>query len=197
MRIAMRVIAGEHLALRAIARILKMDALLIKQGKTVDNALLRDIIEYVQTVPDKIHHPKEERYLFAAMRKRAPERTREILSRLYKEHQDENDLIAILSTALSNYEKDPDEQRHIFAQLALDYTDFLNGHIDLENFQAFPLAGEVLEEEDWETIDAAFAKNRDPIVSREEKSKFEALHKRIMDMSLPPFGTKQPDNKSS
>ena len=32
----------------------------------MDVSLLRDIVEYIEEFPDKIHHPKEERYIFRA-----------------------------------------------------------------------------------------------------------------------------------
>jgi hemerythrin-like domain-containing protein len=187
MRPSAKVLANEHLALRGVARIIKMDALLIKGDRPVALEMLEDIIEYIKAFPDKFHHPKEEDYLFKAMRLRS-EDTHEILDRIFLEHKKEYQLIEDFDASLQSFKKDPIGQKDNFADIAIQYSDFLNAHLDLENKKAFPMAEKVLTEEDWAEIDAAFSDNNDPIVAGAEKTRFDQLHKRIMDLGLPPFG---------
>ncbi len=52
----------------------------------------------------------------------------------------------------------------------------------------FPKAETLLGEEDWARIDAAFAGNRDPIVDGAEKSRYDNLRRRILELGLPPMG---------
>ncbi|MEZ5841008.1 MAG: hemerythrin domain-containing protein [Hyphomicrobiales bacterium] len=187
MRPAMRVLAREHMALRGIARVLGMDALMIERGRPVDVEVLRAIVEYISAVPDKIHHPKEEDYIFAAMRRRSAEPI-PVLDRLLKEHKREYELIERFSEKLEAYAADPVGGAPDFVFVAKSYVNFLENHMRLENQEAFPLAEKLLTEEDWEAIDAAFAENHDPLTGAAPEARYEQLHKRIMDLGLPPFG---------
>ncbi|SCA56022.1 conserved hypothetical protein [Candidatus Terasakiella magnetica] len=192
MRTTIKVLAREHLALNGIARILKIDANLIRDGKVVSHELLDDIVTYIREFPNKIHHPKEENFLFKAMRERSEE-THEVLDHLYEEHEREYEMIEYFSKALADYKVNPRKEAKVFAQIAIEYAEFLEGHIRYENSNAFPLANAVLTEEDWEKIDVAFADNKDPISNPDEMKKFADLHHRIMDLGLPPFDIKHKD----
>ncbi len=187
MRTTMRVLRSEHLALKGVGRILKMEAALLEQGKDVDVSLLKDIVEYIEEFPDTIHHPKEERYIFRAMRARSPQ-AGDLLDRLYREHLEENALIAEFGKNLNAYENDREAGREDLAKIARIYSEFLEGHMKLENEEAFPLAEKVLTEEDWADIDAAFAENRDPFATGEQLDRFANLHRRIVGMGLPLVG---------
>ena len=52
---------------------------------------------------------------------------------------------------------------HIHAMWARSYFDFYKGHMAVEEKQIIPEALKVLTEEDWTTLDAAFAENTDPL----------------------------------
>ncbi len=195
MRPSMPVLAREHMALRGVARVLKMDALVIERGGSIDIDVLHAIVTYIQAFPDQMHHPKEEDYVFAAMRKRNPEPI-PVLDRLLQEHTREDELIREFAEQLHAYETDPETQAAAFVRVAKNYVAFLENHMTLENADAFPLAETLLTEQDWAEIDAAFAKNDDPIFGQETVARFEALRKRIMDLGLPPFGLGQRGDKS-
>ena len=189
MRLAQRVLAREHLALRAVARVVAFEATLLKEGKPVDGRLLESIVEYVTEFPDRIHHPKEEDHLFARMRARDAALCGPVLDKLLDEHQKEEVHIGELGRALKDFQGGVAGARERLADLAASYAYFLDRHIDLENLDAFPLAEQVLTEGDWAAIDAAFADNDDPLAGgKDEKQRFAELHRRILALGAPPPG---------
>jgi branched-chain amino acid transport system ATP-binding protein len=164
-----------------------MDADILDRGQDVDVRLLESIARYIETFPDRIHHPKEEQYLFKAMRKRSPEAAA-MLDGLYKEHQKENVMIRDYAAAVAAYERDGAKARAAMAVMARDYADFMENHIERENREAFPLAERILTEADWAAIDAAFLDNDDPMLGGPARAEFDALHRRIVALGLPPMG---------
>lgn len=188
MRPSMRVLAREHLALRALARIIALESELLRRDGRVDVDLLQNIAAYIGEFPNRIHHPKEEDFLFRCMRVRAPERCGPILDRLRIEHVKEGESIARFLAALAAFRGGDAGAAETLADVAANYAKHLERHIEFENTQAFPLAEEVLQEADWAEIDAAFARNQDPLVSGDATSHFSDLHRRIMAMGAMPPG---------
>ena len=184
MRSSLRVLKGEHLALKGIARVLKMEALVLERGGRVDTEILDDIAAYVCEFPMRIHHPKEERTLFATLSGRSPEADRLIVA-LTNQHEEETRLVAELGAAVRAYAADGDGG---LAAVARRYARFLEDHIHMEDSQLFPLAEELLPAAAWEAVDAAVARLDDPEAEAEEKARFTRLHMRIMDAALPPMG---------
>lgn len=188
MRPAMRILGREHLALRAVARMIAMEAVLLERDGRADVALLESIGAYIAEFPNRIHHPKEEAFLFRAMRQRAPERCTALLDRLMFEHGKEDESIEQFLNALSDYKNSAPGATARLANVAGSYAKHLERHIEVENTQAFPLAEEVLLASDWQTIDAAFLANDDPLVSATPGLRFAELHRRIMALGATPPG---------
>lgn len=188
MRPSMRILAKEHLALRAVARIMAMEAIILARDGRVDLALLESIAAYIAQYPNKIHHPKEEAFLFRHMRIRAPERCTAILDRLLGEHNKEQESIATFLNALAAFRNAEPGAAAQLAHVTGTYAKYLERHIELENTQAFPLAEEVLQEADWQEIDAAFLSNDDPLVGTTAGLQFAELHRHILGLGAMPPG---------
>ena len=68
---AIQIIKDEHLAIAAVLYCLRYIVKEVKdEGKAPDFVLLRAILDYIVSYPDRWHHPKEDKYLFAAVRAR-------------------------------------------------------------------------------------------------------------------------------
>lgn len=187
MRPSLRILAKEHLALRAVARLVAIEAEVLRRDGRADIDLLGNIAAYIAEFPNRIHHPKEEDVLFRRMRARAPERCGAILDHLLSEHVGESARIAVFLAALADFRAGLANAAAKLASVAASYAEYLDHHIETENTLAFPLAEEVLDEADWDAIDAAFLGNDDPLVSGDEISHFRDLHRRIMALgALPP-----------
>ena len=194
MRHAEQVLRSEHLALKGIYRILRMEAQLLSQNQAADFPVLEAIVEYICEFPDRIHHPKEEQYVFQLMRERSPD-AESLLDTLLQQHEQEDQLIAELQQKLSAFKTDP-SQRDVFIDVAKRYADFLENHLAIEDKQAFPLAKQILTAADWDVIDRGFATNDDPLAAGKPTERYTRLHHKIMSLAtLPLAASDQPQDK--
>lgn len=189
MRTALRVLYAEHLALRSVVRVFMLDVKAMASGAKVKISDLRDIIQYIRDFPGRIHHPKEDQYLFKALRAYADSDLNEVLDRLEKDHHQEYDHIARLETQLTAVEQEDSGAVASFAEAAESYAKFLGEHMVLENDEVFPKAETLLSDDDWIEIDKALAENDDPLVQGSDIThQYEDLHRRILAMGAPPMG---------
>ena len=144
-----------------------------------DLDLLFSIVYYIRVFPDKFHHPKEERYLFKAVRNRSPE-TGDILDQLVRQHATAERMVDELDAALKAYDKHYPNGLEDLAMTAESFVDLQREHMRLEEEKVLPVAKAVLTEEDWREIDNAFASNTDPLFSENLETAFHSLHDRIM-----------------
>ena len=107
MRHAEQVLRREHLALKGIYRVLKMEASRLRGNQTPDFPVLEAIVEYIREFPDRIHHPKEEQHVFRAACESAVRKRRLLLDVLFREHEQETRLIAELQKTLQAFQGRP------------------------------------------------------------------------------------------
>ncbi|MFQ5761365.1 MAG: hemerythrin domain-containing protein, partial [Acidiferrobacterales bacterium] len=100
-------------------------------------------VEYFLDYPDLCHHPKEDNYLFPALRRRHPG-AEPILSELEEQHRHGAVLLDELRKALSAYEFQGAAAYPSFHKSVLAYTKFEYEHARKEERDVFPLALEYL-----------------------------------------------------
>jgi hemerythrin-like domain-containing protein len=185
---ALRIIHDEHAALSAMLRTI---LLLLQQhrqrGTLPDFGTLRAMLFYVDEFPEQRHHRKESELLFPALRVRTQEAA-SVLDRLDRDHAQGERAIRDLEHHLLAFEMMGDSRRTAFEQAAQNYVDFYLRHMALEETQVLPLAERVLTAQDWLTLDAAFAANRDPLAGHEPEEEYRALYTRIVNTLPSPLG---------
>lgn len=180
------IILNEHRAFETVLTALRefMDG--VEAGRyTVDFALLAAMIEYVTDGPERIHHHKEDEYLFAKLRLRCPELGATI-DDLMKDHARGPRLTSGLEHALIHYRNAGDAGLQAFLEKVRAYVDFQWGHILKEERELIPHAREKLLAEDWLIIDAAFLTNHNPWQGAENE--FSALFEKIVTLAPAPIG---------
>jgi len=71
---ALEIIRGEHRSLAAVLHALQFLARNVRNhGAAPDYGLLRLMVDYIESFHQRFHHPKEDEYLFNAIRKRTRE----------------------------------------------------------------------------------------------------------------------------
>lgn len=145
------------------------------------------MLYYIDAFPERLHHPKEDRYLFAALRRRAPEVV-PVLDELKKEHEESTSLIRKLQRTLLRYEQIGNTGFASFAAAVDDYANFHWQHMRKEEEIVLPAAEQKLTETDWKEIDKAFAENTDPIEGGNGEDDFKALFSRITNLAPAPIG---------
>jgi hemerythrin-like domain-containing protein len=157
------IISAEH---RSIAAVLHGMQHTVREayepGRTLDTALLQQMIDYLCTFPAKLHHPKEEDQLFRLLRLRGGE-SEAVLQDLEREHALEAALVQAVTDALARH--DPADASTL--EPVLDAIQRLAGalwdHMRVEESQVFSAAARQLLPEDWSAVVKAFTANVDPL----------------------------------
>ena len=180
------IIHDEHRALAAMLSGLRTLVAEIEAGRQQpDFDLLASMIRYVDEVPEKVHHPKEDQYLFAKLRLRSPEAL-PVIEQLEAEHEQGEARIGALRAALATYRQQGAAGLASFKLALTIYLEQEWHHMNTEEHKIFPLAKAHLTAEDWAEIDAAFLANGSPWAGA--AGEYEALFSKIVNMAPAPVG---------
>ena len=184
---AITIIQDEHRAITAVVEGLRHLVAEVGAGRMApDHALFGAMFHYIEMFPEKLHHPKEDDYLFARLRARRPDAA-PLLDALEREHVVGRERFAELKAAWERFRADP-ATFGPFAEGVERYAHFHWRHMRREDDAVLPLAVEALTAEDWAEIDAAFASNEDPVVGVPGSKVFRELFRRIVTIAPPPWG---------
>lgn len=176
MPLAHSVIRSEHFELSLVLACLRQ--LAQDASRLPDFDVLYLILDYIEGFPETFHHPKEELYLFEAVRRREPD-AGPLIDRLCDEHAQGVDLMTELREALDAYARDP-EAGSRFHDVAMRYVAFEQAHMQYEEQEILPLALKVLTREDWQEIGAAFLSNQHPLLNPTRQRQFDKLFGMIL-----------------
>jgi hemerythrin-like domain-containing protein len=191
MRDAISILKSEHRSISAVLQGLKEVARMAQNAKERPQfQALRSMVRYIDEYPEKLHHPKEDEYLFKRVAARSPQ-ARLLVEELMAEHEEGARLIRELERALLFFEEDWPGGAREFQQAVDKYAEFHWKHMRKEEEQLLPLAQRHLTPEDWRVIDAAFAANADPIAGLQERD-LEKLFSRIANIAPAPVGLGEP-----
>jgi hemerythrin-like domain-containing protein len=185
---AIRVITNEH---RALAAVLHGMLYLVHQIRDHDDKpdfnLFGAMIFYIDSFPERFHHPKEDQYLYRILRMRHAQAA-PLLDRLETEHRVGAEKIRTLEQALARYQHGGKAEFANFLAAVESYADFHWEHMKAEEQQALPMAEKYLSTADWEEIDAAFLGHSDPMLGVRVRTEFDKLFTRIVNLAPPPIG---------
>ncbi len=171
----------DHANIANLLEILESEMLAIEVGKTPDYSLLQNIMCYMTQYPDRIHHPRED-LIFVQLLKREPG-ARDDVDDLLEEH------IAI-GLAGQNFDKllrtsdtDSVEVREQLGTAGFAYIRAQREHMLKEERKLYPLAMEVLTEEDWQIIDEELDAIEDPLFGAVIAEEYQRLYSLIIDQT--------------
>ncbi|MDM0014290.1 hemerythrin domain-containing protein [Variovorax sp. J22P168] len=183
-----RIILDEHAALSAMLRsILMLLAEHRRQQSLPDFTALRAMLFYVDQFPEQLHHRHESELLFPKLRARVP-LARELLDRLDHEHARGERNIREVEHALLMFEMLGEAHRARFEAAMERYAEFYLAHMALEEKEILPLAERILGADDWDELDTAFRRHRDPFTGHEPADEWRALFTRIVNAVPAPIG---------
>ena len=189
---AIALIKTEHRTLAALLHAMKHLIREIRAGHAEpDFALLRSMVYYIDAFPERMHHPKEESYLFTPLAQRTHAADAD-LALLREEHERGARLIRDLGHALLCYEHEPKTGFAVFAATVESYAGFYARHMECEEKIVIPLALEVLLPEEWVALEHAFTENHDPLHGDAREAHFRALFSHIVNLAPPPIGVGPP-----
>ncbi len=193
--VSIRIIRDEHAALAAMLRSLRA---MVERGpgsvpgNVVESKdyfdVLRAMLFYIDEFPERLHHPKESDLLFPRVARMAPE-TMETIVRLEQDHSTSEADVRKLQHLLLAWELLGEARRADFEQAVYRYLDAYLKHMLLEETVILPAAIRVLNDADWEELDAAFASNCDPLTGKYPRDPaYDQLFSRIVMQTPAPIG---------
>lgn len=184
----LNIIRDEH---RSIAAILHGMEYLVQgiraRRKKVDPRVFNAMLYYLDTFSERMHHPKEDTYLFKAMRERSAEAGPHVAD-LEEDHARGEDALRRLAQCLIRYQEGGEREFPAFEREVENFVRNYRDHMRKEEDVVFPLAERLLSASDWQAIDRAFEENRDPLAGERDTRDFEKLFDRIVTLAPPPIG---------
>lgn len=185
---AINTLHNEHRSLAAVlGGLVEVVRGIRERGEAPNFDLLGAMIYYIDTFPERCHHPKENQYLFRLLRMRDPT-SAPLVDRLEHEHRISAVKVRALEQALERYRCGGATEFAPFAAAVDDFVAFNWAHMHAEETEAIPLAREHLTSEDWVAIDVAFASHTDPLVGVQAAAGYNELFSRIVNLAPPPLG---------
>jgi branched-chain amino acid transport system ATP-binding protein len=166
---ALDIIRSEH---RSIAAVLDNLRRLARGAAArpwrVDRGVFSAMVNYLENFADRVHHPKEDRYLFAAVRRHDPW-AGSLIAGLEREHAGGEQALRDLRLSLERFEAAGGDGYAEFERAVEAFVQAYFGHMRREEEELFPLAEKLITPQEWADIDQAFEENRDPVASGELK----------------------------
>jgi len=184
---AIQIIKDEHLAISAVLYSLRYLVKEMRKGAAPNFPLLKAILDYIVSYPDRWHHPKEDKYLFAAVRRRTREADK-LIERLEREHSLGYPMVEELKRDLIAFQEGSAEARERFFTTADRYAELEWEHLHTEEEVFMPIAERVLTAEDWAEIHTAFRENDNPLFGIKPKEEAESLYQKILSLAPAPMG---------
>jgi len=185
---AIRIIREEHQSLAAVLHGLLYVVRGIRAHQTEpDFSLLGAMVYYIDTFPERFHHPKEDAWLFRLLQLRHPD-ARDLIDRLQSEHRAGAVKLRQLERSLLRYQEGGRAEFAVFAAAVESFVAFERNHMRSEETEVIPLAQKYLTPSDWAKIDAAFLDHTDPLLGEAVRDDFVGLFRRIVNLAPPPIG---------
>ena len=175
---ALSAIRDEHRSLAAVIHALQRAT---QDAGMPDFRLLRAMLYYIEHFPERLHHPKEEAYLFRKLAERTHD-CNAVIAQLRQQHSDGAKLFAALRAALVEYEAGSMVGAR-FCELIEDFATSQWEHMHAEENVILPSALSYLTAQDWTEIAGAFLDNKDPRFGRDVDEPFSDLCARVLSLA--------------
>ena len=185
---AIDILCSEH---RSLAAVLHGMLYLVREirlrGTTPRFDVLHAMVHYIDMFPERVHHPKEDAYLFRFLALRCQDAA-PLIDQLQIEHRVGDEKIRALDQALERYQRGGATEFPAFAEAVQAYAAFHWDHMRTEEDKLIPQARKHLTTEDWKEIDAAFTGHSDPLFGAKAEDECESLFRKIVNLAPPPIG---------
>ncbi|MFZ6730479.1 hemerythrin domain-containing protein [Undibacterium sp. Ji42W] len=185
---SLRIIQDEHEHLSSVIQGMRYFVRHIDSGGNAPGLkVFRAMLYYIMEYPEKVHHPKEDQYLFAKIKERTHQLDSE-LDALSEQHSKGELMAHRLFHALLDYEFAGKSAFVQFRDLVEQYALFYFTHMRAEEERIMPVARQVLNDKDWKEVDAAFMENKKMLDDAGQYYKYEELFSLIVNISPAPIG---------
>ena len=186
---AVAAIEDEHRSIAAVIHGLEYLATELRAGRSSpDLVLLRAMLRYLREYPERLHHPAEDRTLFALLRRRTHDADA-LVAELEAEHAQGEARLAALEAAVDRMESGAPGAAAAFEAEVTGYAAFHWKHMGKEEEGILRVAERVLREEDWAAVAAAFGAHAEARFGEGDTAQeYRRLFSRIVALAPPPIG---------
>jgi hemerythrin-like domain-containing protein len=153
---AVEMLEAEHRVIQKMVAGMSVLAEQLEGGERVDVSLLESIVVFLRTFADRLHHGKEESFLFPALIRRGVPSQGCPIGGLTMEHQKGRVMVGELADAIRGYAAGEPPARENLVKSLRALVAFYPSHIWKEDYLLFPLAGKVLTPEDQQELSDKF-----------------------------------------
>ncbi|CAK0769116.1 Cation-binding protein [Gammaproteobacteria bacterium] len=144
-----------------------------RAGRTLNLEVMVEVLAYMETYADQIHHPAEN-LVFEALIRQVGRPTREV-SRLLEDHQSLGGLTRRFRLALEGILQGQVIPREAVEQVGEEFIRTNRQHLLMEEREVFPMAEDALTGEDWRLLESRVPSSNDPLFGRCDPLHFQTL----------------------
>lgn len=172
----------DHLNIAKLLHLLKHKLVAIRSEQQVSYFLIRDVVDYLREVSDKVHHPKEDMIYDYYLKYRVVEG--EVANRLHEEHARLLEAGTELKEMVEMILMDAVIPLDQFAAKLEQFIGQQEAHMNYEEAVIFPQLRDSLTEDDWRHLEQLWHNRAigDPLFGAEVSQHFQALARQL---SLP------------
>jgi hemerythrin-like domain-containing protein len=175
--LATDILRTEHRVIEQVLSCLAKVANDCESQKKLDGVTAKQIIDFFHTFADQCHHLKEEHRLFPLLELKGFSPHSGPTEVLRGEHDLGRRLLQSMSEAIPNVLIGNEDANQRFVNLARAYTHLMREHIVKEDSRLFPMASEILTDDDQEALLKAF----DEVEDKDEHGATHAKYLRLAD----------------
>jgi hemerythrin-like domain-containing protein len=175
---AIDILRKEHLNMSRLLALLEHQLNLFERAGPADLELIRSIAEYFGTFPRTCHHPKEN-VIYRKMRDKHPDELREMTD-LEAEHGHVDTRVHDFLDTVDSVLLEVEMPREHFLHKARRFVDDERKHMVMEERYFFPLALDILDEEDWSEVDNEIYGAADPLFDAIVEERFQKLRRELI-----------------
>ena len=150
----------------------------------------RAMLYYFDVFSERMHHPKEDEFLFQPLRARGADDA--IIDELEREHARMAAAMRSLEQELLHFEAGGEHEFVAFATAVEGFCEFYLRHMHREETLVLPLAERLFSDADWARLDGACSTRFEPPEGAQEELELQQLYRRIVGPGLPPQGGRGP-----
>lgn len=177
--VAIATIKLEHRYLAAVLHTLQELLSKIQAGHVaLEFGLLAAVLYYIDDFQERCHHPKEDEYIFKSLRAATSEFD-DVINDLQAAHVSSAHAVAQLHRHLVHYQGGASGGLATFRADVDAYVARMDEHMRCEE-DLLEHSRDLISEQDWTRIAAAFDENDDPLFGNNRRGEFGRLYRRII-----------------
>ncbi len=149
----------------------------IKQERVINYALMSEIVDYLATHSERVHHPKEDILYNYFLKHYGRQQTIEDLE---QEHKALSEKTREFSAVIDMILQDAVVPQDMFIAHLEDFINSQKRHLELEERKILPLIEELFTIEDWQHVESLWSENEDdPVFGETIADRYKQLAERV------------------